>query len=238
MSKNDGQKTEHPLHSPLARRQVLIGLASAAATFRTALADAPSTPSAPYSAMHINPDSIDELLANIKLGFDNLWYLQPEFYTVENLKPFFGMMDMTVYDNSKDVSKIRFAANSWNRGRNVGVIIKPSIEKLNLLDSLDSSVGGSLFIKKQVQGSMSITFGDKIIRFDKITSVFGNDYVIDKWWPMPFMHYVPPPVTSPLGLKKIDFKFDLEKYKAYVVIYTHPNGAVNFFEIDIIGEVK
>jgi hypothetical protein len=116
VSKNIDPKTEHPLHSLLARRQVLIGLASSAA-FRTAWADAPSTP---YSAMHVNPDSIDELLANIKLGFDNLWYVQPGFYTVENLKPFFGLMNLTVDNNSENVSRIRFAANSWNRGRNVG----------------------------------------------------------------------------------------------------------------------
>lgn len=46
----------------------------------------------------------------------------------------------------------------------------------------------------------------------------------------------PPPVISPLGLKEIDFKFNLKKYKAYVVVYIHPNGTVDALEINIIGE--
>jgi hypothetical protein len=108
VSKNIDPKTEHPLHSLLARRQVLIGLASSAA-FRTAWADTSSTP---YSAMHVNPDSIDELLANIKLGFDNLWYVQPGFYTVENLKPFFGLMNLNVRNYIENGAQIRFSANS------------------------------------------------------------------------------------------------------------------------------
>jgi hypothetical protein len=49
------------------------------------------------------------------------------------------------------------------------------------------------------------------------------------------MHYVPPPVISPLGLKKIDFKFNLKKYKAYVVIYTHPNGTVDALKLKLSG---
>ena len=80
--------------------------------------------------MHVNPDSIDELLANIKLGFDNLWYVQPGFYTVENLKPFFGFMKLIVFDNNKNVLKIEFSANSWNRWKNVGVARKAIDRKI------------------------------------------------------------------------------------------------------------
>jgi hypothetical protein len=155
--------------------------------------------------------------------------LQPAFYTVENLKPFFGMMDVNVRNYIENDAQIRFSANSWNYGRVLGVVINSPAQKLHFMDLLDSSVGGGLYLKSGKRGGFRISFNDKTIPLEGITSIFGNDYVIDKWWPMPSMHYVPPPVTSPLGLKKIDFKLDYSNYEKSIQIYTHPNGAVDSF---------
>ena len=200
---------------------------------------APPTPPAaaqltnPYAAMKPWPASANELLTNLKLAIDNDWLLQPAFYAEWNLREFFGTMEKVWLDPTPPEYP-GFGINSKKALSAHAPLPEAQRVGVSYFDQSNITVRGGLRrgTSGNLRGGIGLSMGNQVVRFHETEGLFGTRWKFNPPGPPPG-HYIPPPITHPLGLKYILFDLSTTTRKITIQQYLHGDGSIQSFSINI-----